>query len=216
MSHTAQTDMTREQRVTEVFVEVADSLIADFDLIDFLQQLSVRCMELLDVAAVGILPADVHGSLQTIAASDEHTRLPELFALQNNQGPCVDCYRNGTARTNIDLSDPRAGTGWPQFAARARETGFVATIAILLQRTAAHGEVERTQFQYALTSRIVLEQVKGILAERWQVSVDEAFGAFRSYARAHSLQPARLARGIAGGTFDTTLITRPTTSAAQH
>ena len=240
MSRTAPTDMTREQRVTEVFVEVADSLIDDFDLIDFLQQLSVRCMELLDVAAVGILLADVHGTLQTIAASDEHTRLLELFALQNNQGPCVDCYRNGTARTNIDLSGPRAGAGWPQFAARARETGFVAanalplrlrgrvigavalfqtdpdplsagditlaqaladvaTIAILQQRTATHGEVERTQLQYALTSRFVLEQVKGILAERWQVSVDEAFGTFRSYARAHN-----------------PLITRPTTSAAQH
>ncbi len=257
MSRTAPTDMTREQRVTEVFVEVADSLIDDFDLIDFLQQLSVRCMELLDVAAVGILLADVHGTLQTIAASDEHTRLLELFALQNNQGPCVDCYRNGTARTNIDLSGPRAGAGWPQFAARARETGFVAanalplrlrgrvigavalfqtdpdplsagditlaqaladvaTIAILQQRTATHGEVERTQLQYALTSRFVLEQVKGILAERWQVSVDEAFGTFRSYARAHNLQLARLACAIAGGTFDTTLITRPTTSAAQH
>jgi hypothetical protein len=128
--------------------------------------------------------------LQTIAASDEHTRLLELFALQNNQGPCVDCYRNGTACANIDLSDPRAGAGWPQSAARARETGFVAANALPQQRTAAHGEVGRTQLQYALTSRIVLEQVK--------------------------LQPARPARGIAGGTFDTTLITRPTTSAAQH
>jgi GAF domain-containing protein len=243
--------MAREQRLTEVFVEVADSLIDDFDLIDFLQQLSVRCMELLDVAAVGILLADQHDILQTIAASDEHTRLLELFALQYDQGPCVDCYKTGQARTNINLADPQVTASWPQFAARAHETGFVAanalplrlrgrvigavglfqtdpnplsdqditlaqaladtaTIAILQQRTLAHSETERGQLQYALTSRIVLEQVKGILAERWQVPVDDAFTAFRAYARAHNLHLSKLAREIADGDFDTTLIPHPT------
>jgi len=248
--------MTREQRMTEVFVEVADSLIDDFDLIDFLQQLSVRCMELLDVAAVGIVLADVHDTLQTIAASDEHTRLLELFALQNDQGPCVDCYKSGQPRTNIDLSDQRAATQWPQFAARAAETGFiganalplrlrgrvigalvlfqtdpdplsaedltlaqaladVATIAILQQRTLDHSQVERAQLQYALTSRIVLEQVKGLLAERWKLSVDDAFAAFRSYARSNHYQLARLARQIIDGEIDTEVIPHPSGPAAR-
>ncbi|WP_329174678.1 GAF and ANTAR domain-containing protein [Streptomyces sp. NBC_01477] len=242
--------MTREQRMTEVFVEVADSLTDDFDLIDFLQQLSVRCVELLDVAAVGILLADVHDSLQTMAASDEHTRLLELFALQHDQGPCVDCYHSGQARTDINLTDPETTARWPQFATRATETGFVAsnvlpmrlrgrvigalalfqtdpdplsaeditlaqaladvaTIAILQQRTVDHGQVERAQLQYALTSRIVVEQAKGILAERWHVSLDAAFDAFRAYARSHSLQLAQLSREIAAGTFDTSEIPRP-------
>lgn len=125
--------MTREQRMTEVFVEVADSLTDDFDLIDFLQQLSVRCVELLNVAAVGILLADTHGTLQTMAASDEHTRLLELFALQHDQGPCVDCYHSGQARTNISLADPETTARWPQFVARATETGFVATNVIPLR-----------------------------------------------------------------------------------
>ncbi|WP_169317483.1 GAF domain-containing protein [Actinacidiphila oryziradicis] len=245
--------MTREQRMTEVFVEVADSLIDDFDLIDFLQQLSVRCMELLNVAAVGILLADQHDLLQTMAASDEHTRLLELFALQHDQGPCVDCYKSGQARTNINLTDPKVTAAWPAFAARAAETGFVATnalplrlrgrvigalalfqtdpgplsdeditlaqaladmatIAILQQRTLDQSQVERAQLQYALTSRIVLEQAKGILAERWHVSVDDAFAAFRGYARAHNLQLARLAREIANGTFDTTQIPHQATA----
>ncbi|WP_326594923.1 GAF and ANTAR domain-containing protein [Streptomyces sp. NBC_01803] len=242
--------MTREQRMTEVFVEVADSLTDDFDLIDFLQQLSVRCVELLNVAAVGILLADTHGTLQTMAASDEHTRLLELFALQHDQGPCVDCYHSGQARTNISLADPETTARWPQFVARATETGFVATnviplrlrgriigalalfqtdpaplsdqditlaqaladiatIAILQQRTLDHSQVERAQLQHALTSRIVLEQVKGILAERWHVSLDDAFATFRGYARAHNLQLASLAREIARGTFDTTAIPHP-------
>jgi GAF domain-containing protein len=245
--------MTREQHMTEVFVEVADSLIDDFDLIDFLQQLSVRCMELLNVAAVGILLADQHDILQTMAASDEHTRLLELFALQHDQGPCVDCYKSGQARTNINLTDPKVTAAWPAFAARAAETGFVATnalplrlrgrvigalalfqtdpgplsneditlaqaladmatIAILQQRTLDQSQVERAQLQYALTSRIVLEQAKGILAERWHISVDDAFAAFRGYARAHNLQLARLAREIANGTFDTTQIPHQATA----
>ncbi|MHA6757004.1 GAF domain-containing protein [Streptacidiphilus sp. PAMC 29251] len=236
--------MTREQQLTEIFVEVADSLIDDFDLIDFLQQLSVRCMELLDVAAVGVLLADQHEHLQVLAASDEHTRVLELFALQHDQGPCVDSYRSGAPATNIDLHDPVATAHWPKFAQAAQATGFVAasalpmrlrgriigvmglfqtdpaplsdadvkiaqaladlaTIAILQQRTLAASELERGQLQYALSSRVVLEQVKGQLAERWHLSVDEAFTAFRTYARSHHHQLARLARQIADDQFDT-------------
>ncbi|MFI1282005.1 ANTAR domain-containing protein [Streptomyces sp. NPDC020858] len=86
---------------------------------------------------------------------------------------------------------------------------------LLQQRTVAHSEVERAQLQHALTSRIVLEQVKGILAERWHVTVDEAFAAFRSYVRAHHHQLAQLARQIADGTFETTLIPHPDRSRPQ-
>jgi hypothetical protein len=78
---------TGEQQVTEVFVEVVDSLTADFDAIDFLQKLSVRCTEILDVAAIGILLADENGILRVAAAFDEHTRLLELFALHTTRAP---------------------------------------------------------------------------------------------------------------------------------
>ncbi|MFJ4932751.1 GAF domain-containing protein [Streptomyces pseudovenezuelae] len=217
--------MTRERRLAEIFVEVADSLVEDFDVIDLLQRLSARCVELLDVSAAGILLADAHGELQVIAASDERTRLLELFALQHDQGPCVECYRTGTARTDIDLTRPEPAMGWSRFAARARETGYVsthaiplrlrrrvvgalnlfqttahrlgdddialaqaladvATIAILQQRTLERSHLENSQLESALTSRILIEQVKGVLAERWNTSVDDAFEAFRSYARA--------------------------------
>ncbi|MFK4121915.1 ANTAR domain-containing protein [Streptomyces longwoodensis] len=234
---------TREQQVTEVFVEVADSLVADFDVIDFLQKLSVRCVELLDVAAVGILLADKDDVLHVLAASDEHTRLLELFALQHNEGPCIECYRSGQARTDIDLTNPQVTVNWPQFTSSARGTGFVntnvlplrlrgrvigtlalfhtipgplspedltlaqaladvATIAILQQRTLSHAEAERDQLQYALTNRIIIEQVKGVLAERWHLSVDETFGTLRAYARAHNLKLSQLARDITEGRFD--------------
>jgi GAF domain-containing protein len=242
--------MAREQRLAEIFVEVADSLVEDFDVIDLLQRLSARCVELLDVSAAGILLADAYGELQIIAASDEHTRLLELFALQHDQGPCVECYRTGTARTNIDLTRPEATVGWPRFAVRAHETGYasthaiplrlrnrvvgalnlfqttplrlgdddialaqaladVATIAILQQRTLEQSHVENSQLETALTSRVLIEQVKGVLAERWNTSVDDAFAAFRSYARARHLRLADLATRIISGGFDTTDIPAP-------
>ncbi|MCX5008252.1 GAF and ANTAR domain-containing protein [Streptomyces sp. NBC_00638] len=242
--------MTRERRLAEIFVEVADSLVEDFDVIDLLHRLSARCVELLDVSAAGILLADAHGELQVIAASDEHTRLLELFALQHDQGPCVECYRSGTARTNIDLSRTETTARWPRFAARARETGYVtthaiplrlrnrvvgalnlfhtnrdrlgdddialsqaladvATIAILQQRTLEQSHVENSQLETALTSRILIEQAKGVLAERWNTSVDDAFTAFRSYARSRHLRLSDLAVRIISGGFDTVAIPAP-------
>jgi GAF domain-containing protein len=242
--------MARERRLAEIFVEVADSLVDDFDVIDLLQRLSARCVELLDVSAAGILLADAHGELQIIAASDEHTRILELFALQHDQGPCVECYRTGNARTNIDLARPEATESWLSFAARARATGYVAThaiplrlrsrvvgalnlfqtgahrlgdddialaraladvatIAILQQRTLEQSHVENSQLETALSSRILIEQAKGVLAERWNTSVDGAFAAFRSYARAHHLRLSEFAAQIISGDFDTDGIPPP-------
>ncbi|MFE9535653.1 ANTAR domain-containing protein [Streptomyces sp. NPDC006691] len=242
--------MIREQRLAEIFMEVADSLTDDFDVLDLLQRLSTRCVELLDVSAAGILLADPLGQLHVVAASDEHARLLELFALQHDQGPCVECYRSGNARTNIDLTSPSAKASWPGFATRARDTGYVAThaiplrlrdrnigalnlfqktshrlgdsdialakalagvatITILQQRTLERSHIERTQLQTALNSRILVEQVKGILAERWGTSPDQAFFAFRSYARSHHLRLADFAASIINGAFDTSTIPAP-------
>jgi GAF domain-containing protein len=98
----------------------------------------------------------------------------------------------------------------PEDITLAQALADIATIALLQRRTAAENEVERSQLQHTLTSRIVLEQIKGILAERWHVTVDEAFAAFRAYARAHHHhQLAQLAREIADGAFDTTQIPQP-------
>ncbi|MFI7015496.1 ANTAR domain-containing protein [Streptomyces sp. NPDC050164] len=244
------TGMPRERRLAEIFVEVADFLVEDFDVIDLLHRLSERCVELLDVSAAGILLADAHGQLRIIAASDERTRLLELFALQHHQGPCVECYRTGAARTNIELTRPEPADGRPHFAARARETGYVsthalplrlrsrvigalnlfqtaphrlgdddialaqaladvATIAILQQRTLEQSQVVNSQLETALTSRVLVEQAKGVLAERWSTSVDDAFAAFRSYARARHLRLSDLATRIVSGDFDTSDIPVP-------
>ncbi|MFE2376590.1 GAF and ANTAR domain-containing protein [Streptomyces sp. NPDC059398] len=244
------TSMSREQQVSDVFVQVADSLIDDFDLIEFLEGLCAHCVALLDVSAAGILLANEKGLLHTVAASDENTHLLELFAVQHDQGPCLDCYRTRDARSNIDLHDPSDTGAWPAFADKARRSGFqishvfplrlrnravgamnlfhtsrqslstqdaslaqaladVATIAILQQRDLGHEQMEKSQLQHALSSRIVVEQAKGILAERWTVDPSTAYNALRVYARTHQLRISDCSRQIIDQTLDTDQIPHP-------
>jgi GAF domain-containing protein len=228
----------REQRLAKTFVELADTLVADFDVIDFLQVVTSRAVELLDVAAAGVVLADHSGALVTVAASDERARLLELFEIQNDEGPCRDCYRQEAAVVNVDLD--RARELWPRFAPRAISAGFgsanavplrlrnqvigslnlfhagpggldseqlplaqamadAATIGILQQRTIRHGEVVAGQLQAALTSRVVIEQAKGVLAERLQISTDDAFGLLREASRSRNRLLSDLAREITSG-----------------
>ena len=93
--------------------------------------------------------------------------------------------------------------------ALARALADVATIAILQQRTLEQSHVENSQLETALSSRILIEQVKGVLAERWNTSVDDAFAAFRSYARARHLRLSEFATQIISGGFDTVDIPPP-------
>jgi GAF domain-containing protein len=110
------------QRLAKVFVEVADTLVAEFDLIEFLHMLADRVADLIPGSSVGLLLADQRGRLEFLAASDENTGMLELFQVQNSEGPCLDAYRTATAVINTDLAD--AGVRWPLFASRAAEAGF--------------------------------------------------------------------------------------------
>ena len=113
----------REQRLGEVFVGLADTLVADYDVIDLLYNLSTACVELLAVDTAGIMvTADGRGSLQTVASSHERTELLELFQLQNDEGPCLDTFRQGRPVTCHDLS--RDGGRWPTFSAHAYQRGY--------------------------------------------------------------------------------------------
>ena len=106
------------EQLTDAFVELADTMVADFDVIDFLHLLTQRSVELLDASAAGVLLADPRGELRLVAASTEAVRVLELFQLQNDQGPCLDCFRTGQPVAAPDLT--AAGQIWPQFAAAAR------------------------------------------------------------------------------------------------
>jgi transcriptional regulator with GAF, ATPase, and Fis domain len=114
--------------LSDTFVELADTMVADFDVIDFLHLLSQRSAELLDAAAAGVLLADPRGELRLVAASTEGARVLELFQIQNDEGPCLDCFRTGQPVAAPDLD--AAWRTWPRFAAAAREAGFMAVHAL--------------------------------------------------------------------------------------
>jgi hypothetical protein len=123
--------MTREQKVAQALIEAADTLVDDFDVIDFLHTLAERCVQLLDVDAAGLMLADQGGQLHATAASSESARLLELFELQGDAGPCLDAYRTGAAVVNADLQANQER--WPRFAEAARTSGFVAVHALPLR-----------------------------------------------------------------------------------
>ena len=110
------------ERLATIFVEVADTLVEDFDLIEFLHLLSDRAVSLVDAAAVGLMLADQRGRLEFMAGSDENVRMVELFQVQNQEGPCLDAFRTGEAVVNVDLG--AAAGRWPRFAPRAAAAGF--------------------------------------------------------------------------------------------
>jgi transcriptional regulator with GAF, ATPase, and Fis domain len=227
-----------EQLVAEAFVELADTLVDDFDLMDFLHRVTVRCADVLGVSAAGLLLTDQRGALRVVAASTEQTRLLELLQMQTDEGPCPECFHTARAVAVADLS--AAADRWPRFVAEARQSGFgcvhalpmrlrsdiigalnlfhtepgalsdrtlhlgqaladVATIALLQARAIDHRGTLAEQLQTALNSRIVIEQAKGVIAERRQLDVDSSFTLLRSTARSSNRRLSELARAIVDG-----------------
>jgi transcriptional regulator with GAF, ATPase, and Fis domain len=227
-----------DERLVDTFVELADTLIDDFDVIEFLHLLVDRCVELLDVDAAGLLLADSQGRLQVVASSNEQVRLVELFQVQNDQGPCLEAFATGTTVSHADLST--ANTRWSRFAPAALGAGFaavdalpmrlrsevigalnlfrtqageldgtalrtaraltsVAAIGLLQERSIRHQEVVTEQLQIALNSRVVIEQAKGLIAQRLGIDMDGAFAALRGFARVRNLKLSDVARAVIAG-----------------
>ena len=110
------------ERLARIFVEVADTLVSEFDLVDFLHMLVTRAAGLIEDATVGLLVTDQHDELRFVAASDESTRLLELFQVKSREGPCMDAYRTGVPVVEVDLR--RATARWPLFAPHATRAGY--------------------------------------------------------------------------------------------
>ncbi|HLT61688.1 MAG TPA: GAF and ANTAR domain-containing protein [Microlunatus sp.] len=125
------TTQPRDVRLGRLFVQLADSLVSDFDVVELLDQLVASCVELLDVPTVGLMLADPQGRLHVMAASAEEIRLLELFELQNQQGPCLECYRTGE-RVVAESAEEQARR-WPSFAPRMRDLDLGAVYALPLR-----------------------------------------------------------------------------------
>jgi GAF domain-containing protein len=215
--------------LSDTFVDLADTMVADFDVIDFLHLLTSRTVLLL---------ADPRGELRVAAASSEEAGLVELFQLQNDQGPCLDCFRTGRPISAADLTGP--DQRWPRFAQAATQAGFrtvealpmrlrdqvigalnlfraepgpfetadlriaqaladVATIGLLHERNVRRSETVAEQLQAALNSRVMIEQAKGKLAERYGITMDRAFTMLRDYARNTNQHLTDVARDFVTG-----------------
>jgi GAF domain-containing protein len=232
--------MERDALLARTFVEVADTLVAEFDGVEFLSGLANRCVELFDTVEAGLMVAEPPGSVQVVASSSHQMHLLELFEVQHDQGPCLDCYRTGTAVECGDLT--LAIDRWPTFAPEALAAGFssvhalpmrlrdevigslnllrrpsgslgaaeltaaqaladVATIGILQHRAAEEARLLAEQLQYALNSRVTIEQAKGVLSERSDIDAEAAFAALRRYARNHNQRLVDVARGVVDRTL---------------
>ncbi|MGH3822747.1 MAG: ANTAR domain-containing protein [Pseudonocardiaceae bacterium] len=235
-----------DDRLARTFVELADTLVDEFDLVEFLHLLVDRCVELLKVPATGLMLADVHGRLRVMASSAENIRLLELFQLQNQEGPCLECYRTGAPVSHPDLAE--AADRWPRFAPVASGSGFrtvhalpmrlrsqvigalnlfhteahalapevtrigqamadVATIGLIQERALRQHDVLVEQLQTALDSRVLIEQAKGVLAERHGIDPSETFTLLRTTARNQGQRLTELASAVIEGTAGDLLAT---------
>jgi GAF domain-containing protein len=235
------TDGGRERALVEAFVLLADTLVDDYDVVDLLDRLVGTAVTLLGVTAAGLLLDDQRGNLAVVASSSEETRLLEVFQLQNQQGPCLDCVSSALVVSCQDLAEERAR--WPLFVPAALGAGYrsvlavplrlrtvtigalnlfqeapgavlpqdariaqaladVATIGILQQRSVHRSSALAEQLQHALNTRVVIEQAKGVLAERNDLSMARAFDGLRSHARDYNLKLAVVAEGVVTGTID--------------
>ena len=233
--------MTREADVVRSLVEMADTLVDDYDVVDLLTGLADRCVDLLGVSAAGVMLVSPQGSLGLVASSSEAMRLLELFELQAQEGPCLDAFRTGEP---VEHENLEAGSGrWPAFSAAALKAGFqsalalplrlreatlgalnllgvtrtpmgpadvivarafadLATLSIIQHRTAAEAQRLNEQLSGALTSRVVIEQAKGVIAERAGADLAEAFSRLRAYARNHNRRLTDVAQAAVDGTLD--------------
>jgi GAF domain-containing protein len=123
--------MTREADVVRALVEMADTLVDDYDVVDLLTGLADRCVNLLGVSAAGVMLASPEGGLGLVASSSEAMRLLELFELQAQEGPCLDAFRTGEP---VGQENLEAGAGrWPLFSAAALQAGFRSALALPLR-----------------------------------------------------------------------------------
>jgi len=120
--------MFREQRLSQAFVELADTLVDDFDVVDFMTLLTERCVELLGATDGGLMLVDPLGDLRVVASSSEQMRTLELLELQSSEGPCLDAYRTAEAVGASDLA--AISRQWPGFGTHVRNAGYRSIYAV--------------------------------------------------------------------------------------
>ncbi|MFR0356298.1 ANTAR domain-containing protein [Streptomyces sediminimaris] len=234
------TQWERDERLARAFLELADTMVEGFYLVDFLHVLTDHMIELLDVTAIGVVMVDAQERLVDVTASTHAAHQLEEVQVEFDEGPCKDSCSGHEQIGPVDLAPPATAERWPRFTPAARAAGFAvvaalplrlreevigavnvfhesrsglhpaglrlgqaladaATIGILHQRL-SQDQAERVgQLQTALNSRIVIEQAKGALGARLNVTPEAAFERLRAYARARRTSLTRLCRLVIEG-----------------
>lgn len=122
--------MNRQELLAQAIVELAGTLVAEFGVLDVMYTLTDRFVDLLGVDAAGILVSDQRGHIHVIASSSHEARVVDLFALQNDQGPCLDCFDSGQQVVNVNGGE--ATERWPRFTAAASAAGYQSAHALPL------------------------------------------------------------------------------------
>lgn len=122
----------RERLLSQAFVDLTDTLVDDYDMIELLDRLVSYSVELLAAEAVAIMLTDARQQLHAVASSSEDADLLDLLQVQAEQGPCVECIRTGAPVSVADLS--QSAGRWPRFAAiTSQRSTFVSVHALPLR-----------------------------------------------------------------------------------
>jgi signal transduction protein with GAF and PtsI domain len=214
------TETPRETRVLEAVVSLVDSLLYDFDVVELLTELTERCAQLLDVEAAGLLLVDPLEQLRLLAATSGETRELELFQLQADEGPCVECYSSGQPVSVAELQ--AEADRWPRFVPAALRAGFASVHAVpmraagtvmgalglfggrpgalsdadlLVAQTLAHIASVAILQEHPPTPATVMPQLRNALTSR--ILVEQAKGFLRETLDVSVEQAFQLLRGYA-------------------
>ncbi|MFI0237954.1 ANTAR domain-containing protein [Streptomyces sp. NPDC016845] len=229
--------MSREEHIARTFLELADTLVEDFDLTGFLQRMTVRCRELLDITDAVVLLAHPAPRLYSPAPCDPRRALQRVIAVACVEGPGVEAYRLTHAVVPDYPAPGEQASAWPELRSALDNAGYAlptavpmrlrgeslgallllhtgdralspddlllaqaladaATIGLLHARTVGRQETINGRLHTALHNRVIIEQAKGIVAVRRQISLGSAFAAMRTHARDHNAEVSSIAMDV--------------------
>jgi hypothetical protein len=214
------TEQLQEHRVALVFAEFAALACGDGDEGALQLVLAQRCVELLGVTAAGVAFSDAAGRLlpavgvaADIGGRRQEGSLADIALAVPSDGTLASAWRSGpvhrmlmmarghqigvltlTGGADSHLDDEMGQIG--------QALADAAANAVLVLRERRQNEKLADQLQHALTSRVVIEQAVGILAERWHVDVKQAFQLLREHVRSHNLRLRDVAEAVVGRDLD--------------
>ncbi|MEU6394604.1 GAF domain-containing protein [Streptomyces sp. NPDC046939] len=120
----------RDERLARAVLELTDTATDEFHLVDLLRVLTAYVVELLGVAASGVVLVDDRRRL--VAATATTRTVGELGAAEAefDEGPGRDCCAGHDAVGPVDLRTRAAAERWPHFTGAARAAGFGAVAAL--------------------------------------------------------------------------------------